>query len=78
MNEMANAPTALTLKALAQATDIPASQVHRYLASFVRAGYVRQDSDARDYELGEAALKLGLSALKSETASFLLQRSPDP
>jgi DNA-binding IclR family transcriptional regulator len=63
MNEMANAPTALTLKALAQATDIPASQVHRYLASFVRAGYVRQDSDARDYELGEAALKLGLSAL---------------
>jgi DNA-binding IclR family transcriptional regulator len=63
LNEMATAPTAMTLKALAHGTGIPASQVHRYLASFARAGYVRQDADARDYELGEAALKLGLSAL---------------
>lgn len=63
LNEMAKAPGALTLKALADGTGMPASQVHRYLASFVRAGYARQNGDSRDYELGESALKLGLSAL---------------
>jgi DNA-binding IclR family transcriptional regulator len=63
LNEMANASGAMTLTALAHATHMPASHVHRYLASFMRAGYARQRVDSRDYELGEAALRLGLAAL---------------
>lgn len=38
------------------------SQTHRYLASLIEAAMVKQDANG-DYDLGPAALRLGLSAL---------------
>jgi DNA-binding IclR family transcriptional regulator len=38
------------------------SQTHRYLASLTEAGMVKQDANG-DYDLGSAALRLGLSAM---------------
>lgn len=54
---------AQTLKAISELCDMPASKVHRYLASFVRTGFVRQDLESRNYELASASLHLGLAAL---------------
>ncbi len=52
-----------SLKAVAEAAQLPASQTHRYLASYVRTGMVRQDAAFGLYDLGPAALRIGLSAL---------------
>jgi DNA-binding IclR family transcriptional regulator len=57
------APGPLTLTELSEATEMTASKAHRYLASYVRAGLVRQDGSTRRYELGPLALSLGLAAL---------------
>lgn len=53
----------LTLTLLSEMARMPASKAHRYLASYARAGLVRQDSASRRYELGPLALSLGLAAL---------------
>lgn len=52
-----------TLGAVAQASGLPASQVHRYLVSLIASGMARQDAQTGRYDLGPAALRLGLSAL---------------
>lgn len=54
---------ALPLKTLSSLVDMAPSNVHRYLASFVRAGLLRQDPDTARYDLGRLALQIGLSAL---------------
>lgn len=54
---------ATTLSEIARAHDMPASKVHRYLASFVSAGLVRQQGASKRYDLGPAALQMGLAAL---------------
>lgn len=51
------------LSAIAQATDMPPPQAHRYLQSLIAAGMAQQHADSGRYDLGPAALKLGLSAL---------------
>lgn len=56
-----NGPAALGV--IAQASDLSSSQTHRYLASLIGAGMARQDPATGRYELGPAALRLGLSAL---------------
>src|SRR5213078_280142 len=53
----------LALKELSAKADLHPSGAHRYLASFVRCGLVRQDSDAR-YDFGPLALRLGLASLQ--------------
>jgi DNA-binding IclR family transcriptional regulator len=57
------APGPLTLTALSESASMTASKAHRYLASYVRAGLVRQNPTTREYELGPTALSLGLAAL---------------
>lgn len=52
-----------TLKDLAQAASLPPSNCHRYLASFLRAGYVVQDDRSGRYDLGPRLLQAGLAAL---------------
>ena len=42
---------------------MPVSKVRRYLAAFVRAGYVRQNGKSGTYDLGPASRHLGLSAI---------------
>lgn len=59
--QSAQAP--LRLKEVAKAADMSASMARGYLVSLVRKGFVVQDGDTGKYDLGEAALQLGLSAL---------------
>jgi len=56
-----NGPVSLT--DLARACDLAPSKVHRYLASFVAAGMVTQSGRSGKYDLGPAALELGLAAM---------------
>lgn len=55
--------TAAPLGAVAQACGMSASQTHRYLASLIAAGVAQQDPATGRYDLGPAALRLGLGAL---------------
>jgi DNA-binding IclR family transcriptional regulator len=50
------------LAAIVKGCGLSPSQTHRYLASLTQAGMVKQDSNG-DYDLGPAALTLGLNAL---------------
>ncbi len=54
---------AMMLKDIAAAADMPASKVHRYIVSLVRAGLVEQDPMSARYDLGPFALSLGLVAV---------------
>lgn len=51
------------LSAIAAACDMAPPQVHRYLQSLMSAGMARQDPASGRYDLGPAALRLGLIAL---------------
>ena len=59
--ESADGP--LALKDLSARAEIDPSSAHRYLASFVRSGLVRQEPDLR-YDLGPLALRIGLAAMQ--------------
>ena len=50
------------LAAVVRKCGLSPSQTHRYLASLIESGMVRQNSNG-SYDLGPAALKLGMSAL---------------
>src|SRR5204863_619956 len=53
----------LALKELSAKADMDPSGAHRYLASFVRCGLVRQEADSR-YDFGPLALHMGLAAVR--------------
>ena len=53
----------LMLRDLAAAAGMSAAKAHRYLVSFQRLGLVAQDATSTRYDLGPAALKLGLASL---------------
>jgi DNA-binding IclR family transcriptional regulator len=59
--ESADGP--LALKDLSAQSELDPSSAHRYLASFVRCGLVRQEADAR-YDFGPLALQIGLAAMR--------------
>ena len=63
LRAMANGHRAMMLKDIAAAVDMPASKVHRYMVSLVRAGLVGQDAQTARYDLGPFALTLGLVAM---------------
>jgi len=56
-------PGALMLRDLAAAAGMSAAKAHRYLVSFQRLELVTQDPGTTRYDLGPAALKLGLASL---------------
>jgi DNA-binding IclR family transcriptional regulator len=56
-----NAPA--TLSDIARAAGMPATKAHRYLASFIAAGLVRQPERSGRYDLGKGAMELGLAAI---------------
>lgn len=73
--EKANGP--LLLKELAAGAELDPSGAHRYLASFVRCGLVRQESDSR-YDFGPLALHIGLAAVRRLEPMQLIERAlPD-
>jgi DNA-binding IclR family transcriptional regulator len=63
LNALAHAPGALMLRDLAAAAGMSAAKAHRYLVSFQRMGLVMQDPLSTRYDLGPAALRLGLASL---------------
>jgi DNA-binding IclR family transcriptional regulator len=62
------------LSAVAQAVGMPAPQVHRYLLSLIASGMARQDGASGRYDLGSAALRLGLVALSRTDAFRIVDR----
>lgn len=60
---LARSMGAMSLKDLASAAGMPASKAHRYVVSLIRSGMVEQDDATGRYDLGPAALELGLAAL---------------
>lgn len=65
---LAAAPVSLSLKELGQAVGMPSSKLRFYLVSFLELGLVMQHGANGRYDLGPAALKLGLSALEKVDA----------
>jgi DNA-binding IclR family transcriptional regulator len=53
----------LALKELAVATGMPRAKVHRYLASLRGAGLIAQDRQSGRYQIGAAAVTIGLVGL---------------
>jgi DNA-binding IclR family transcriptional regulator len=66
----------MSLSALAQAADMPASSCRRYLLSLIRAGLVQQQVRSGKYDLGGGLLKLGLQALsRSDIVGAAIDRA---
>jgi DNA-binding IclR family transcriptional regulator len=63
LDVLAQAAGPLMLRDLAAAAGMSAAKAHRYLVSFQRLGLVMQDGASTRYDLGPAALRLGLASL---------------
>ena len=68
----------LMLKDLAAGADMSAAKAHRYLVSFQRLGLVAQDARTARYDLGPAALQLGLASLARLDAMRLARERMGP
>lgn len=55
---------AASLTAVAQAVGESTAKVHRYMSSLVEQGLVAQDAASQRYFLGQAAIHIGLAALR--------------
>lgn len=64
LDVLARSHGALMLRDLAAAAGMSAAKAHRYLVSFQRLQLVSQDAGSTRYDLGPAALKLGLASLE--------------
>jgi DNA-binding IclR family transcriptional regulator len=53
----------VTLTQIARETGMSPSRAHRYIASLKQAGFLRQDVASAKYDIGPAAIELGLSAV---------------
>ena len=76
LEALTQAPDAMMLRDLAQAAQMSAAKAHRYLVSYQRLGLVVQDASTR-YDLGPAALRLGLAALQRLDAVQLARQRMD-
>jgi DNA-binding IclR family transcriptional regulator len=63
LQALVNGHGPMMLKEIAAAAGMPASKVHRYLVSMIRAGLVEQDPLSSRYDLGAFALNIGLVAV---------------
>ena len=68
----------LMLRDLARAANMSAAKAHRYLVSFQRLQLVVQDAASTRYDLGPAALKLGLASLSRLDAVKLARERITP
>lgn len=64
LNILAAAERALPLGELAQLSRTGRSTAHRYMQSLVKEGLAVQDSETSRYDLGPAALSIGIAALR--------------
>ncbi|MCZ8253327.1 MAG: IclR family transcriptional regulator [Hylemonella sp.] len=63
LEALARARGPLMLRDLAASAGMSAAKAHRYLVSFQRLGLVSQDAASARYDLGPAALRMGLAAI---------------
>jgi DNA-binding IclR family transcriptional regulator len=63
LEALASLGQASSLGSVSQVSGLSTSQAHRYLASLIAAGMAQQDDSSGRYDLGPAAIKLGLAAL---------------
>ncbi len=63
LKALADRKAPATLTDIARAAGMPATKVHRYLASFITAGLVSQPERSGRYDLGKAAMEIGLAAI---------------
>lgn len=63
LDVMAALPGPASLSEIARAAGMPNSKAHRYLASFIKAGLVKQAHRAGLYDLARGAAQLGLAAI---------------
>ncbi|WP_167338436.1 IclR family transcriptional regulator [Paraburkholderia oxyphila] len=63
LNAFIGAESMPMLKIIAERADMHPAKVHRYLASFSKTGYARQDPLSGRYRLGPAALRLAYAAM---------------
>lgn len=63
LRELSRMRGTASLSELARRCAMPSSKVHRYLASFINAGFVAQRVRSGTYELAKGALTLGLAAM---------------
>jgi DNA-binding IclR family transcriptional regulator len=63
LHRLNEASRALSLKELAQRSEMSAAKAHRYLVSFCRIGLTMQEPETGYYDLGPFALSLGLTRL---------------
>ena len=78
LDVLTQTPGPLMLRDLAARASMSAAKAHRYLVSFQRLGLVVQDSRTTRYDLGPAALKLGLAALSRLDAVRLARERMPP
>ena len=78
LDVLTQTPGPLMLRDLAARAGMSAAKAHRYLVSFQRLGLVVQDSRTTRYDLGPAALKLGLAALSRLDAVRLARERIPP
>ena len=78
LDVLSNAGRALMLRDLAAKAGMSAAKAHRYLVSFQRLGLVVQDAGTTRYDLGPAALKLGLASLSRIDAVRLARTRLSP
>jgi len=63
LQALASVNRPMSLKDIANAADMTASNTHRYLVSFIKAKLVYQETSSGKYDLGPFALHLGLAAM---------------
>lgn len=63
LQAIAEAPGPQTLTRLAAEAGMPTAKARRYLVGYIQAGLVTQEVTSHLYDLGPAALQLGLSAV---------------
>ncbi len=68
---------AMMLRDLAQAAGMSPAKAHRYLVSYQRLGLVQQDGSSTRYDLGPAALRIGLATLSRLDAVALARSRMD-
>jgi DNA-binding IclR family transcriptional regulator len=77
LRELANRDGPVKLTDLATAAGLSTSRAHKYLASFIRCGLVRQSEPSGRYGIGPLAAELGFSALRNMDVVELAQDTLD-
>ena len=67
----------MKLTAVAEQAGVSPGKAHRYLVSFMRAGFVTQDADTGLYGIGPAALEFSLSCLATIEPISLASREAE-